>query len=326
VYGIEAMKLLLDDMLLEAGVDVQCSTQVVHVQREADRISGVYTESKSGRQFIAAKIIIDTTGDGDVGHRAGCAFEYGRPEDGLAQPATLYGRIGGYKGGPLHIQPMLDIAKAHGVNPSYERVTLFPQPSQPGVMMLMATHLYVNCLDVQALSDAERAARREIRDLVDVLKKHGGPDWEDVYLIDTGPFAGIREGRRIRGKYYLTFDDLVAGSRFEDGICDVRFNVDIHHPDSTEGKGLVNMKHQHYDIPYRCLLSTDIQNLMMAGRCISGDFKAHASYRVTGDAVATGEAAGIGAAMAIKAKCDPDAIDIPKLKTQLDTWREKTEL
>lgn len=323
VYGIEAMKMLLDDMLLEAGVRTQCCTQVVGVEREGGRIKGVYTESKSGREYVEAKIVIDTTGDGDVAWQAGCDFEYGRPEDGKAQPATLYGRIGGYKGQPQHIQPMLDIARSHGFSPSYERVTLFPQPSQPGVMMLMATHLYVNCLDVRALSDAQRQARQEIKQLVAILKAHGGPDWEEVYLIDTGPFAGVREGRRIRGRYYLTFDDLVNATEFDDGICHVDFGVDIHHPDPSQGKGLFHMKHQPYDIPYRCLLAKDAENLMMAGRCISGDFAAHASYRVTGDAVATGEAAGIGAAMAVASSCEPYQVNIARLKEQLATWRDQ---
>lgn len=323
VYGIEAMKLLLDELLESAGVAVQCCTSVTSVHREGHRVTGVFTESKSGRQFIEADVVIDTTGDGDVAARAGCHFEYGRPEDGKAQPATLYGRIGGYKGQPIHIEPLLSIARTHGINPSYERVTLFPQPSQPGVFMLMATHLYVNCLDVCALSDAQRSARNEIKQLVDIFKQHAGPDWEDVYLIDTGPFAGIREGRRIRGKYYLTIDDLVNGKQFDDGICHVNFGVDVHHPDPSEGKGLYNIRFkQPYDIPYRCLLANDVKNLMMAGRCISGDFKAHASYRVTGDAVATGEAAGIGAAMAIASKCNPDEIDRTVLLDQLATWRD----
>jgi len=188
--------------------------------------------------------------------------------------------------------------------------------------MLMATHLYVNCLDVRALSDAQRLARREIKQLVALFKQHAGSDWEQVYLIDTGPFAGVREGRRIRGKYHLTFDDILEHKSFDDGICRVNFPVDIHHPDPNEGKGLVNIHNDPYDIPYRCLLAKDADNLMMAGRCLSGDFKAHASYRVTGDAVATGEAAGLGAAIAINAQCDPHEIDIQNLKKQLTQWRD----
>ncbi len=321
IYGIEAMKGLLDEMVAETGIEVQLYTQVVAVAREGSRVSGVFTESKSGREFIRAKVVIDTTGDGDVCAQAGCDFEYGRPKDGKVQPMTLYGRIGGYHGLHARHQPMLGIAQAAGFQLSYERVTLFPQPGQPGVFMLMATHLFASALDARELTRAEFQGRKEIREFVQILKTQGGDDWKDIYLIDTGPFLGVREARRILGKYYLTGEDIQVGRRFEDGICHVRFNVDVHHPDPKEGRGLFNIKVQPYDIPYRCLLARNLDNVMMAGRCISGDYLAHASYRVTGDAVATGEAAGLGAAMALDAGCAPDAIEMSVFLARLAEMR-----
>ncbi|MFH1499894.1 MAG: FAD-dependent oxidoreductase, partial [Verrucomicrobiota bacterium] len=112
-----------------------------------------------------------------------------------------------------------------------------------------------------------------------------------------------------------------VGRRFDDGICDVHFNVDIHHPDPAEGRGLYHLPMQPYDISYRCLLARDIDNLMMAGRCISGDHVAHASYRVTGDAVATGEAAGLAAAMALEAGVAPPSIDLSVFLSRLAAVR-----
>jgi len=321
IYGIEAMKGLLDEMVEETGIEVQLYTQVVAVAREGSRVTGVFTESKSGREFIRAKVVIDTTGDGDVCAQAGCNFEYGRPEDGKVQPMTLYGRIGGYRGLHARHQPMLGIAKSAGFQLSYERVTLFPQPGQPGVFMLMATHLFASALDARELTRAEFQGRKEIRELVQVLKTHGGDDWKDIYLIDTGPFVGVREARRILGKYYLTGEDLKAGRRFNDAVCRVCFNVDIHHPDPKEGRGLFNIKVTPYDIPYRCLLARDLDNVMMAGRCISGDNLAHASYRVTGDAVATGEAAGLAAAIAVESGKELDSIDVPAFLEKLSQMR-----
>ena len=323
IYGLEAMKGLLDEMAEEtAGLEVQLCTHVVAVAREDGRVTGVFTESKSGREFIRARIVIDTTGDGDVCARAGCPFEHGRPGDGKVQPMTLYGRIGGCRAaGAAHIQPMLDIVRAGGIEPSYEQITLFPQPGQPGVFMLMATHLWGSGIDVRDLTRAEFQGRREIRDIVRALKAGGGEDWRDIYLIDTGPFLGVREARRILGRYYLTEEDIRVGRRFDDGICDVHFNVDIHHPDPAEGRGLYHLPMQPYDIPYRCLLARDIDNLMMAGRCISGDHVAHASYRVTGDAVATGEAAGLAAAMALEAGVAPPSIDLPAFLSRLAAVR-----
>ncbi|EIP98170.1 flavoprotein involved in thiazole biosynthesis [Opitutaceae bacterium TAV1] len=327
VYGIEAMKGLLDEMAEETGIDVQLCTQVTAVAREGSRVTGVFTESKSGREFIRARIVIDTTGDGDVCARAGCPFEHGRPGDGKTQPMTLYGRIGGYRGtGAARHHPMLGIARKAGFPISYEGVTLFPQPDQPGVFMLMATHLWGSGIDVRNLTRAELQGRREIRQLVHILKTQGDDDWKDIYLIDTGPFLGVREARRILGRYYLTHDDLQAGRRFDDGICHVRFNVDIHHPDPEEGKNLYHLPMQPYDIPYRCLLPRDIDNLMMAGRCISGDHIAHSSYRVTGDAIATGEAAGLAAAIAVESRIDPPSIDIPAFLARLAALRNRHPL
>lgn len=321
VYGLEAMKTLLDEMIVETGIEVQLYTTVTAVAREGRQITGVYTESKSGREFIKAKVVIDTTGDGDVAAQAGCAFEYGRPKDGKVQPMTLYGRIGGYTGDTIHIQPLLDIARRAGVEPSYGDVTLFPQPGQPGVFMLMATHLYGSGIDVRNLTRAEIEGRAEIRKLVELYRQHAGPDWKDAYLMDTGPFIGIRESRRIRGLHYLTVEELQSHKKFEDGICHVRFMADIHHPDPKEGTGLTHVFFPFYDIPFGCLVARDVDNLMMAGRCISGDHIAFASYRVTGDAVATGEAVGVAAAMCVEQNLNPDALDRPQLLRRLAQMR-----
>ncbi len=321
VYGIEAMKSLLDNMVEETGVEVQLYTHVVAVARAGARISGVYTESKSGREFIKAHVIIDTTGDGDVAAQAGCAFEFGRPSDGKTQPMTLYGRIGGYKGDAVHIQPLLDIARRAGMEPSYGDVTLFPQPGQPGIFMLMATHLYGSGIDARNLTRAEMQGRKEIRRLVEVYRCEAGPAWKDVFLIDTGPFLGIRESRRIIGRHYLTVQELQAGTHFEDSICQVRFIADIHHPDPAEGSGLTHVFFPNYGIPYRCLLARDVDNLLMAGRCISGDHIAFASYRVTGNAVATGEAAGLAAALSVENGIEPCEIDVRELQGRLEEMR-----
>ncbi len=321
IYGVEEMKFLLDDMVEESGVETQLYTHVAGVAREGTRITGVFTESKSGREFIRAKIVIDATGDGDVAALAGCRCEHGRPADGKTQPMTLYGRIGGYTGEPVHIQPLLDIARRAGVEPSYGDVTLFPQPGQPGVFMLMATHLYGSGIDVRNLTRAEIQGRREIRRLVEVFRHYGGATWKNAFLIDTGPFLGIREARRVVGRHYLTAEELQAGAEFEDAICRVRFLADIHHPDPSEGSGLTHVNLPHYGIPFGCLLPLGVDNLLTAGRCISGDHIAFASYRVTGNAVATGEAAGLAAATALREGVDPAGISMPEFLQTLHAMR-----
>jgi hypothetical protein len=217
---------------------------------------------------------------------------------------------------------LLDIARKAGVEPSYGDVTLFPQPGQPGVFVLMATHLYGSGIDVQNLTRAEIQGRKEIHQLVALYKEHGGSDWKDVYLIDSGPFLGVREGRRIVGRHYLTVEELKAGTKFADGICHVRFMADIHHPDPAEGSGLTHEFFPDYDIPFGCLVARDVDNLLMAGRCISGDHIAFASYRVTGDAIATGEAAGLAAAMSLEDRVEAFELDRARFLSRLQTMRE----
>ena len=104
-------------------------------------------------------------------------------------------------------------------------------------------------------------------------------------------------------------DDLREGRRFEDGICVCAFNVDIHQPDGTSQEKSEDYRMKPYHIPYRCLVPVGADNLLMAGRCISGSFEAHASYRVTGDCVAMGQAAGTAAALALSRGVSTAALD-----------------
>jgi hypothetical protein len=129
----------------------------------------------------------------------------------------------------------------------------------------------------------------------------GGP-WKNLHIVATAAQIGVREGRRIHGRYTVTADDLREGRKHEDAVCRVTFPIDVHSTDPTKDKGIVGagFRAKPYDIPLRALIAKDVDGLMMAGRCISGDFIAHSSYRVTGNAVAMGEAAGKTAAEAAK--------------------------
>lgn len=134
-----------------------------------------------------------------------------------------------------------------------------------------------------------------------------GGDWSQLELMTQSTHIGVRESRRIRGLYEVNRDDLIRGARFEDAVCRVSFCIDIHALDPKTNKGIDNpdITVQPYDIPLRSLISGDIPNPMMAGRCISGDFYAHANYRVTGGDAAMGEAAGVAAAQAVRQSVDP---------------------
>lgn len=331
IYIIEDMKSLLDEMMAEAGVTTQLHTRALVVAKDGARVRGVFTASKAGLEFVQAGVVIDATGDGDVAAAAGCQFEMGRGFDGKTQPVTLFGTIGGYRGQPAKGEPLVGILKKGGWRPSYPPVTLFPQPGQPGVFQLMATQYYgMDGTDPRDLSRAEIQGRAEIRKCVEIFREHGGEDWKEAYLISTGPAIGVRETRRIRGRYYLTWEDLDRGARFEDGITEIGSGSNIHpvdDPYEEPPQGLPappKFRTRPYQIPYRCLVAADVDNLLMAGRCISGDCYAMGSYRLTGNVVRTGEAAGLAAAMAVQQGVLPPELDGKALVARLDEMRAET--
>lgn len=314
VYDAELMKLVLEQMCLEAGVDIRLYTRVVAAYKgSGKKLEYVVTESFSGREAWKAKVFIDTTGNGDLAAQAGCSFKIGHPETGKTQPGSLMAIIVGLDENALVSEGLMgekgkttepskrklyEEIKRGGVVGSYTMPTMFA--IRPGLIALMANHQYgVSPVDAGQITKATIEARKELNQMIDGLRSLGGV-WSDVRIATTGAQIGLREGRRIQGLYMLTADDLVKGARFDDAVCRATFTVDVHSLEKNAGGGYGshNLKAKPYDIPLRSLIAKDVNGLMMAGRCISGDFFAHASYRVTGNAVAMGEAAGEVAAKA----------------------------
>ena len=323
-YDVEVMKLVLEEMCLAAGVSAQLHTRVVAAGKEIGRLAVAVTESKSGRQAWAAKAFVDATGDGDLAARAGCEFDYGDANTGRAQPMSMICLLTGAtpegltpfvrglaepagKGNPK-ANLLAEMARA-GVRPSYTSPTIFF--IRDGLFCMMANHEYgLAGTSAADLTAATFRGRAEVHRLVDALRNLGQP-WRDVRIVATAEHIGVREGRRVRGLYTITADDLAKGARFEDAVCRCHFPVDVHSTDPKKDKGIARtgVRAQPYDIPYRSLVARDVSGLLLAGRCISGDFIAHSSYRVTGDAAATGQAAGAAAALAARTGREPK--DLP---------------
>jgi len=313
-YDVEIMKLLLEELCGKAGVKVQLHTRVAAAAKDpTGRLALVVTESKSGREAWAGKVFVDATGDGDLAAQAGCEFDVGREGSGQVQPLSLIALLAGVQADDIALfvrslaEPrgerdpkgrLLAEFKRAGVEPSYHQPTLFPLPG--GLFCLMANHEYgVPAHDAAKISEATVRARAEVHRLVDALRALGGI-WKDLRVVATAEQIGVREGRRIRGLYTVSTDDLVRGARHPDAVCRVTFPVDVHSTDPKATKGIEGgkVRAKPYDVPFRALVSKDVENLLMAGRCISGDFLAHSSYRVTGNSVPMGEAAGAAAALA----------------------------
>lgn len=321
-FQVEAMKVLLDELSLAAGVKIRCYTRVVGVKRSSEgAISHLITESDSGCEAWGGRVFIDCTGDGTLGALAGNAFELGEPSTHRTQPMSLLALLTGLD--PEQVRPYLAEQGAwHEVaarfssllsegtyRPSYRGVALFHLGK--GLFMLMANHQYgCSSLDAGDLTKATIAARGEIYRQIQILRTRG-PVWRNVQLVATGARIGAREGRRLNGLYRVTLRDVLTGKTHPDGICPVRFGIDVHAL-SQDGDCKLEATPPVagcYEIPLRALIARDLPNLLMAGRCISGDFHAHASYRVSGNAAVTGQAAGILAALAAKRGTFPANVD-----------------
>ena len=320
---VETTKLWLEFFCKDAGVTPLYHTRVVGALTEKGRLTTIITENSSGRQAWQAKVFIDATGNGDLAALSGCGYDLGHPESGLTQPMSLNALITGINLKDLEEQKMVampglswaepkenllaEIRKG-GANCSYEKPTLFA--IRDDFFSIMSNHEYkISGTDAQGITYATIKARLELNQQIDALRSLGGI-WKNIRIVATADQIGIRESRRIHGRYTITKDDLIRGARFDDAVCRATFGVDIHALDPSKHKSIEKneFKSKPYDIPMRSLIAKDVDGLMMAGRCISGDFYAHASYRVTGNAVAMGEAAGKVAAQAVSINKFPQDI------------------
>ncbi|HAE24519.1 MAG TPA: FAD-dependent oxidoreductase [Prevotellaceae bacterium] len=309
-FDTEGMKLILDELCAQSKITVLLYTYVTGAIVQNKRITHIITESKSGREAIAAKMFVDCTGDGDVAFFCGCSYDWGDAE-GNTQPMSMLGAVTGLDfelikdcvqwGGFSTRQAkrnLIQEIRNGGFEPTYRMPCLFEL--NRGIYALMAQHQFqMKSVSRDDLTRASIEGRNEVHHIVQALQRIGGR-WKDIRLVATASQIGCREGRRIHGLYTVTQNDLTEGKRHKDAICHVTFGVDIHSTknehEHTGEKYSRGIKSKPYDIPLRALIPKDIEGLLLAGRCISGDFTAHSSYRVNGNSVIIGQNAGYVAA------------------------------
>ena len=327
----ETVKLLLEDIMAEAGVRLLYHTLAADAVIDGQSVLGIVIESKSGRQAVLAARTIDCTADADVAARAGAAFHQGRDEDGLVQPVTLMFRVGGIDVDAYNavrqkegwkLEPTLRRAiDAGDLEPFHTMMSgLWWCPQRPDQLGVNYTNLtQIDPTDAEAITRATVECRKQVHQTVAAFRKHLA-GWANAYLIDTAPYMGTRESRRIEGEETLTIDDVLGCRKSERGIAKGAFYVDVHSPTGTAQSDYGEQqlpRGDHYDIPYGCLVPKTIDNLLVAGRCISTDHTALGSMRVMYQCMATGEAAGTAAAMSIDARCAPRQLDVGKLRAEL---------
>jgi hypothetical protein len=291
---------------------------------EKNKKRGVVFETKSGPVVIEADVIVDCTGDGDIAASAGADFMTGREIDHLLQPMTMMFRmvefereafsafIRKHPGQWKSVYGLWDLikiaARAGELDLQREDILFFDTIHEKELSVNSSRIINVSGVNVWDLSFAEWEGRRQIRQIAAFFKKYV-PGFENAYLVQSGVTVGVRETRRIKGKYILSVEDVLNARKFDDVIARSSYPVDVHNP-SGKGTTLKRLPPgEAYDIPLRCLIPGNTENILVAGRCISGDHEAHSSYRVMPTSMATGQAAGICAAIASVKKKDPSLID-----------------
>ncbi|MBR4444177.1 MAG: FAD-dependent oxidoreductase [Clostridia bacterium] len=329
----EQLKTLCLDMLVEAGVELRLYTMACAAIVEDGRVKGVITESKSGRQAIMAKVVIDATGDGDIAADAGVEYHKGREGDGLMQPVTIMFKVAGVDYSravfPGSFETTVDTPKGELQALAREKLpfpaghVLLYRSTLPGVVTCnMTNSIDIDGTDAQSLTKGEQVCRSQLNAIVAFLREYA-PGYENCFLISSASLLGVRETRHFKGLYTLTKEDILNRTLFEDWVVrEARFNFDVHNLTgaSLDKTGVQKYypKDNYYSIPYRCLLPAGVDGLLLAGRNISGTHMAHSNYRVMPMCVAMGEAAGVAAALAALRGVDPKEVPAAAIQAVIE--------
>ncbi len=327
-FDPELFKHVSEAIVLESGAEVLYHCLAVSPITEGNEIRGVVVESKSGRHAFLGKVVIDSTGDGDIAARAGAPYQIGRESDGLMQPMTHMFRLGGVDWVQTKAHELFDLCQKaiEETGDTYRLPFNVPWAihlPNPREVVLQLVHVRgVDGTDVGDLTRAEIEGRRQALEAWQFLKSRV-PEFAESYFIETAAQIGVRETRRITGEYTVNVDDVLDGRAFEDGIANVTFPIDIHDPvDKSQPVEAVGRRGTRprgsYQIPYRSLVPLEVEQLLVAGRCISGTHEAHASYRVKGPCLAMGQAAGTAAALSIREGVRPRHLDSQLLVATLE--------
>ncbi len=321
-FSEEVLKLVLQKLVLGAGVELLYHATLYSVNKENDKITSLNFATKGGPMEIAADYYIDATGDAQLAYLAGCPTRLGRDGDNLCQPMTLCFRVGNvdvekFMASRPNFQIIYKdlLAKGELINPR-EDILVF-RTMIPNVLHFNTTRVVKkNPVDALEVTEAEIVAREQVVEMYEFVKKYAD-GMENSFLLSTGQEIGVRESRMIIGDYILTEQDCRAFTKFNDGIAACNYDIDIHNPEGSGTSHYYFPQGEFYTIPYRSLIPRGVSNMLVAGRCISSDHGAQASYRIMPTVCSIGEAAGTAIAQAVKNKTSVREVDSAILRKTL---------
>ncbi|WP_375175557.1 FAD-dependent oxidoreductase [Pseudooceanicola sp.] len=303
----EAMKHVLDQMVVEAGVEVRFGTFVCGAAREGDRITAVTYADHGGETTVAAGAFVDCTGEGDLAVAAGASTRYGNP-DGV-NLGTLGTRFGGIPADVTVTAPQIaEAVAAQGFVPgrvTKDKCVIVRLPGSADMVLYLASADY-DPRDAGSLSRAEMDARAQSWAYLDAIRTI--PGCAGAYLVSTGPEIGTRESRHLNCRRQFTWADIEARAVFDDTIALGAWGAEWHDRESYASTFDYPPEKGAYEIPLSCLHSVDTPNLFCAGRLADGDRRGGAAIRVMGTAMVTGQAAGVAAALTARGVFDAQAV------------------
>ncbi|MBE0532979.1 MAG: FAD-dependent oxidoreductase [Rhodospirillales bacterium] len=317
----EAYKYLVEQKAVEAGVELLYGALFSDVRMEGDRVVGAVLETKSETWEVDARVVVDCTGDGDVAAFAGARFDKGERESGTLQPISM-----------LFLAGNVDVERVFAFWASEEAPRCLraacargeiPMPSMalhnPGWerdIIVSMSRTACDATDSLDLTRGQIAAREQIHRVFEFLKVNF-PGFEHAYMVASSTQVGVRETRRIVGRYTLTREDVIETRPFPDAIALGAYPIDIHRAEQNDVFFEQVARGDAYGVPYRCLVPADVEGLLVAGRCVSATREALGAIRVQLMCMAMGEAAGAAAALCIREAVQPGSLDPALLRRAL---------
>lgn len=296
----EGLKFILDEYKDKENIELYLHSLAVNaiVDDKTEQLKYIVLEGKGGRLAVEGKVFVDATGDADT--VKWCDLPYEMESLANLRPVTTVYRMANVN---------VEKAKAFRESPAYAKELVkwkkkrfhpvWCSTLNPGEVWMDDVFVHkLDTLSSPGLTKAELLARKKIRDMVSFYKSNY-PGFEHAYLLDTASILGIRETRRIKGKYVLTQEDVMNNKIFDDSIAL-----------SSGPKGV-------FSIPYRCLLPQKVSNLLFAGRCISVEHGALDYVRNISQCMATGEAAGVAASLIARKNLPSMALSARELRKAL---------
>ena len=310
----EELKYVLNEMVAEANIDLLFHAYICKTHKRGENIEAVTVATRCGERMVEANYFVDATGDAQLAFLADCPTVLGREPDHLCQPMTLCFRVGNvdvekFFAGKEKLAAAHAKALAAGelLNPR-EDILVFKTPVRNVLHFNTTRVVKEDPTSPEGVTRAELTARKQVFEIYDFMKKHAD-GMEDSFLMMTAAEIGVRESRMIVGDYVLTESDCKNCVKFEDAIAACNYDIDIHNPEGSGTSHYFFRPGTYYTVPYRSLIPKGATNLLVAGRCISSDHSAQASYRIMPVVCCIGEAAGTAVGLAVR-----DAVPVREIR------------